>query len=112
MKKIKQTLLTLIVFTFIGIGNVNAQEQSNQTVIIKVYEFSANNNSKIMVIEPNGTIVELKLDKMLSSGEQNIIKIQNEINKWKNEGFIVDGISGGSGTNGVITTIILSKKEN
>lgn len=105
-------LLTLSVVTFLGMGNVSAQEQSNQTVIIKVYEFSANSNSKIMVIEPNGTIVEKKLDKMLTSGEQNIVEIQNEINKWKNEGFVIDGISGGTVTNGLITTIILSKKDD
>jgi hypothetical protein len=111
MNKTKHIILSLFVLIFLGIGSVTAQEQSKQTVIIKVYEFAANSNSKIMVIDPAGTVSEKELKKMLTSEEQNITVIQNEINKWKEKGFVIDGVSGGSVTSGLITTIILSFNE-
>lgn len=111
MKNVKLMLLTLTILLFLGIENVSAQDNNPQTVIIKIYEFAANNNSKILIIDPQGNIAEIDLKKMLTDNEQNIIPIQKEINKWKSEGFTIEGISGGSVMSGIITTIILSKKE-
>lgn len=110
----KNTILVLFAVTallFFPIGKVNAQEKNNQTVIIKVYEFTANSNSKIIVVKPDGTVEENKLNKIFTSGEQNAVDIQNEINKWRNEGFEIDGIAGGGLTTGIVTTIVLTKKE-
>lgn len=111
MKKVKLILVVVVAMLFLGIGSVNAQEKKQQIVIVKVYEFVANSTSRIMVIDPTGTVTEIELKKMLSSGEQNIIPIQKEINKWADKGFVIKGISSGSVTSGLITTIILSKDE-
>ena len=111
MKNLKLILLTLTTLLFLGVGNVNAQEKKPQTVIIKIYEFAANNNSKIVIIDPQGNIAEIDLKKLLTDNEQNIIPIQKEINKWKSEGFTIEGISGGSLASGIITTIFLSKTD-
>ena len=109
MKNVKLIFLAVTATLFLGIGNVSAQK--SETVIIKVYEFIASSNSKIMVIDPKGVVVETELKKMLTNGEQNIILMQKEIDKWKNEGFTIDGISGGTASTGLVTTIILSKNE-
>ncbi len=102
-------MLVVTAMLFLGMESVSAQK--SETVIIKVYEFVASNNSKIMVIDPKGVVVETELKKMLTKGEQNIILMQKEIDKWKNEGFTIDGTSGGTASTGLVTTIILSKKE-
>lgn len=111
MRKLRLILVTTIVALFLGMSNVNAQAKNSQIVIIKAYEFAASGKSKMTVTDPKGSVTEIKLSKILSSEEQNTIPIQKEINKWKNEGFVIEGVSSGFDAVGLITTIILSKDE-
>lgn len=119
MKKLKLTLVALTAILFLGVSNVNAQNKTPQTVIIKTVEESSGRDSKMFVIDPSGTLktAELKPLGFVKTFEQNLFfnstVLQTEINKWKSEGFEVDAMShSGYGTNTIIfTTIILSKKE-
>ena len=105
MKSLKLTVLAVASVLFLRMADLEAQE----TIIVKVYEFPANANSRIMVINPEGGVTEIELAKMLSPGEQNIILIQREIDKWKREGYKLTHTSAGGLPSGLITTFILEK---
>ncbi len=112
MKKVRLVLVAVVAMLFLGIGSVNAQEKTPQTVIIQMA--TELNGTKVMyfllVIEPNGNSYEIPVnednikDRKLVA-VNNFKVLQKEINKWKYEGFVIDGTSE---TNGYVN-IIMSK---
>lgn len=101
MEKIKLLLPIIAVMTFLGIGNVSAQEEKNpQTVIIQVYGESKGSeiDLSLLVTAPAGDSYEVPLGtRTLKNKKEFIINhskiLQKEIDKWKKEGFIVDDVS-------------------
>jgi len=116
MKNVKRILLTITVMLFLGVGNVNAQENEPQTVIINVYEFPTMFQSRVFVTQPDGNLKTFDLKKidyksMEDAIQNNNALIQTEINLWKKSGFEIDGFSNSAMGNARVTTIILSQKE-
>lgn len=115
MKNVKLILLTLTTLLFLGIESLSAQEKNSQTVIIRVFEHHRN-ESKMITTAPDGSTNVIKLTAVnalsFEGNENNSVIMQSEINKWKNQGFTLDNLSSLSNPTGaIITTIILSKKE-
>lgn len=117
MKNLKLTLVALTAILFLGMSNVNAQEQ--KTVVIKTYEFvGAFAKSKMVVTDPSGkttmTIMKtLNWGKIEDIAGENSVILQDEINKWKKEGYTIDALTSGSTGQAamMVTTVVLSKKE-
>lgn len=115
MKNVR-LMLAFIAILFLGMGNVNAQNVENQTVIIRVFEHNRGNSSKMIITSPDGStkLIDLATVNLNSfeGNENNSVIMQTEINNWKNQGFSIDGLTSQSNYIGaMITTIILSKKE-
>lgn len=116
MKNVKLILLVGTTMLFLGMGNVNAQQKESQTVIIRVFENTRGNSSKMIITSPDGSTNSIELETLninsFEGNENNSIIMQSEINNWKNQGFSIDGLSSLSNYVGaIITTIILSKDE-
>ena len=116
MKNVRLMVLATITTLFMGINNINAQEKEYQTVIIRTFECnSIPNSSHISITSPDGStkIIELNNFAMTIKNSEfdikNSIAIQSEINNWKKQGFIIDGVSNAVYSNALVTTIILSK---
>lgn len=113
MKKICLiTLLTLfmMVVSFKG----KAQNVDPETVILRVCEFATNVKSQILVIEPDGNLNSLLLEKVTSSNyEKSMVKnaqvLQQEINKWRKHGFEISGITSSMESANRYKLIILTK---
>lgn len=112
MKNIKLIVLAATAMLFLGIGNVNAQENNPQTVIIQVFPDldGAKLTPLLLVISPDGNSYEVSMNEVSVKTKKtatidNLKILQKEINKWKNEGFVIDGKSETSG----YINIIMSK---
>ncbi len=112
MKNVKLILVAVVAMLFLGVGNVSAQEKEAQTVIIQSYPEAHGTKltSLLLVIDPNGNSYEIPMNEMTVKNKKavwidNLKILQKEINKWKNEGFIIDGKSE---TNSYVN-IIMSK---
>ena len=113
MKKINLITVLLLLMTVVSF-QVSAQNVLPQTVIIRTFEASKKNSSMV-ITSPNGSIKSVELANVdiisFEGNKDNSVIIQSEINKWKSQGFTIDGLSSFSNYVGVIiTTIILSKK--
>lgn len=111
----KMKLAYLIVSTLLlmGISQVKAQN-TPQTVIIRMLETSTNTPPKIYVTDASGNTAQIKIDylnyKAIDTAiPNNNVKLQNEINKFKIEGFKIDGISNYSIGAAATTLVIMSK---
>lgn len=116
MENKKHLLLTLTLFLFLGIAQASAQEKDPQTVIIRAFEFSFREASRITVTNPDGSTktIELSLvdSRTLEGDAFNSVLIQSQINEWKKQGFKIDAMSTQvSDPARIVTTIILSKDE-
>ena len=116
MKNVRLMLLAITAMLFLGMGNISAQQKQEQTVIITIYEFSAIYKSRMIVVDPSGNskTVELKTITLKSLEETvaaNSISIQSEINKWKSEGYEIDGMTANTSGDSKTSMIILSKKD-
>lgn len=114
MKKINLIAVLILLMTVVSF-QVSAQNTQPETVIIRTFE--ANKKSSTMVVtSPDGSIKSIELTNVdivsFEGNQDNSVIIQSEINRWKSQGFTIDGLSSFSNYVGVIiTTIILSKKE-
>ncbi len=110
MKKLKLLLATFIAITVMSISHLNAQ-----TVIIRAIEFPMVYKSMMFVTDPNGETQTIELENLRKSMDKaianNNVIIQTQINNWKNEGYFINGISNYAMGDGMVTMIILSKKE-
>ena len=92
------TLATIAMF-YMGITTVNAQEKKPQTVIIQVYaEVSTKSILTLLVTAPNSDSYEIPMGEIgLKNRKEAIINnskiIQKEIDKWKNDGFVIEDAS-------------------
>lgn len=116
MKKVRLMLVAMIAILFLGIGNVSAQEKSTEMVIIRVIETSsAKIKPCITTTNSEGKVTKIELEKgWRDEFVNNQIHIQNELKKWKQEGYKISHLSTSgstSGDTGIIsfTTIILEK---
>lgn len=117
MKNTKRLLLTLTVFLCLGTSQGMAQEKTPQTVLIRAFELpplGGGRSSRITVTSPDGSFKSTDLTeidaKTYDGAATNSVIIQKEVDKWKKEGFEVDGLSTQTTiSGGMITTIILSK---
>ena len=113
MKNQKRVLLITVLFLFFGMVAATAQEKNPQTVIIRAFELPSK-ASHMTVTNPEGTIQTIELSvvdlKTFEGASGNSELIQAQINEWKKQGFVVDGLSTLSSlVGGIITTIVLSK---
>lgn len=109
MKNIKGLLLATMTMLFLGFGNVNAQESTSQTVIIRVLESPGVGLKPCIVItDSQGNSTKTELKKGLDESGENAVLIQNELNKWKNQGYKITEMST-AGETFFRTTIILEK---
>lgn len=114
MKDVRLMLLSVLAMLFLGMGNVNAQEKNEvQTVIMQVYPEvnGVKLTIALLVIDPEGNSYEIPMSELGAKNKKeatinNLKILQKEINKWKYEGFVIDGKSE---TNGYFH-IIMSKK--
>ncbi len=107
--KIKTVFLILSTLLFISINQAAAQN-TPQTVIIRMWEIPLGAPSRMYVTDPSGNTTQIKIDspnaKTLDTAiPNNHTTLQNEINKFKMEGFKIDGISNYSN----MILIIMSK---
>ena len=113
MKNLKIIVFTVIPFL---ISNQSySQEKTAHTVLIRTFEVFGGKQSKMVVITPEGETKTIELkeispkDYSIGSGENNI-EVQSEINHWKNQDFVLDGVSNTSVASVLITTYVLSKE--
>ncbi len=112
MKNIKLIVLTTMTMLFLGMGNVNAQEEPSKTVIIRVTEGSSSSAVKLGLVtidaEGNTNAIVLEKGHDLDVSASNGALIQKEIEKWKQEGYEIKHFST-SGETIFRTMIILEK---
>lgn len=110
MKNVKLMLVFTAMLIF-GMGNVNAQDNVSKTVIIRVTESLFRGKPSIITIDSEGKTSIVDLNGGLDETGANTIRIHQEINKWKKEGYEIDGISNSAiGETTMITLVILSKE--
>ncbi|HRO75518.1 MAG TPA: hypothetical protein PLP27_05170 [Crocinitomicaceae bacterium] len=115
MRKLKLVVIAVVAMLFLGINNVNAQEKSSEIVIIRVLETSASRTQPcITTTDSEGKVTKIELEKgWKDESVNNQILIQNELKKWKSNGYKITHLSTSGGTSGDIpiflTTIILEK---
>lgn len=100
MKNVKLILLTVTTILFLGMENANAQKKEAHTVIIQVYTEmdGAKNKMSLLVTATDEKSYEIPMNEVgLKNRKEATINnseiLQKEIDKWKNEGFVIDGIS-------------------
>lgn len=114
MKNVRLILLLVIAILFLGIGNVNAQENTSNTIIIRVTETPHKGDSRILTVDMEGMINIIELEKGWKDElGNNAILIQKEIVKWKQKGYKITHLSTSGASVGdppvFRTTIILEK---
>lgn len=105
----KLKIFFLIVVAFILVSTINAQN-TPQTVIIKIWEVEMNGVSKIYITDASGNTKIIELENITfktqeSAISNNNVKLQNELNKLKRDGFEIKSTY----QRGAYTTIIMSK---
>lgn len=115
MKKISLIALLTLVITGISFQSTAQDSKAPQTVIIRMSEFSAQVESSIITVHPDGTSDSQKISQTPPkhyeiNAPKNTLILHKEINKWKLKGFIIDGISN-SNSDFMITTIVILSKE-
>ncbi|MEO9258102.1 MAG: hypothetical protein ABI207_06955 [Crocinitomicaceae bacterium] len=111
MKNVRLMVLATIAMVFMGVANLSAQEQDQQTVIIRVFEFVMG-RSKMYVTQPNGDNVIVQLESPRNIDEaypKNDAILQTQINSWKKLGFNVNGMTSYPSNHAQVTVIILTK---
>jgi hypothetical protein len=112
MKKISLIALLTLMMTVVSFQG-KAQDKEPQTVIIRAFE-SFREGSKMVTTSPDGATKSIELTNVdivsFEGNESNSVIIQSEINYWRSQGYSIDGLSHSIAT-GIITIIILSKKE-
>lgn len=114
MKNLK--LLLCIAVLFLAITPIYAQDKTPQTVIIKTFELFIGKESQMVVTSPDGTSKNIQLQNVdsknyaIGTGNNNAI-VQSEIDRWKKQGFEIEGLSTTVSGALLLTTIILSKDE-
>lgn len=109
MKNLKVSAC-IILLLFLGTFSVNAQEEKTETVVIRATEFAGRTQRSGMVtIDAEGKIskVDLKRGGWDESGA-NAATIQKEIEKWKQEGYVITHYST-AGEAIFRTTVILER---
>lgn len=101
MKNVQLLVLTAIAMIAIGFSDVKAQNTEPNTVIIQVFGEMKNTDVafSLLVTPPDGSNTyevpmetqTLKNRKEVAIANTKIVQL--EINKWKKEGFVIDGIS-------------------
>ena len=114
MENKKRGFLLAALFLFLGMAWAAAQEKNPQTVIIRTFEFSFGEESRMTVTAPDGSTKVIELTfidaRTLYGDAENSVIIQSQINEWKKQGFDIDAVSSQtSDAAKIITTIILSK---
>jgi len=109
MKKISLILLTVTALLFLGTGSVNAQENSSKMVIIRVVE-GHGIKTGFVTIDSDGKTSKTALEKGhdVEISAKNGLLIQQELEKWKREGYKITHLAT-SGQEVSRTTIILEK---
>ncbi len=114
MKAINLIALFTLIMTMISFQGIT-QDKEPETVIIRVCEFSINVKSQILVIEPDGNVTKLLLEKVTSNNYEesmvnNAIVLQKEINKWRKQGFIISGMTSNMESGNRYQLIIMTKE--
>gem|GEM_PF-4969029 len=113
----KNALLITLLFLFFGMTAATAQEQTSQMVMIRAFELPAlggGKSSRMTVTSPDGSmkstdLIEIDSKSYAGAGDNSIV-IHQEIDRWRKQGFEVDGLSTQTTLyGGMITTILLSK---
>lgn len=113
--KMKSVLLIVVTFVLVGMSQINAQSNEPETVVIRMVESSL--KPQIIITKPEGTVVSIPLEKIRlnynndKAYENNSVLLQSEINKWKKEGFKIDGVTHSVYGDNFFTIIIMSKDE-
>ena len=109
MRNIKLMVLATITMLFMGIANLNAQENPSKMVIIRVIEtYGGGTKSTLITTDAAGKSSRIELEKGLDQSGNNAVIIQKEIQKWKQEGYKITQLAT-SGETLFHTTIILEK---
>ncbi len=111
--KMKTVFFIISTLLLMGVSTLAAQN-TPQTAIIRMVETSTNTPSKIYVTDASGNTVQIKIDYLNyktidTTIPDNNVKLQNEINKLKIDGFKIDGISNYSIGAAATTLVIMSK---
>ncbi len=101
MKNIQRLVVTAIAMITIGFSDVNAQDQQPNTVIIQVFgEMKGTDVAfSLLVTPPDGSnTYEVQMETRTLKNRKEVAinntkTVQLEINKWKKEGFVIDGVS-------------------
>lgn len=115
MKNVQLLVLTAIAMIAIGFSDVKAQDQQPNTVIIQVFGEMKGTDVvfSLLVTPPDGSnTYEVSMDTRTLKNRKEVTinntkTVQLEINKWKKEGFTIDGISTIGGAD--FLYIVLSK---
>lgn len=106
-------LVSSLVFSSFGINNndPNNPETNEGYTIIRTYEINGMVASKMITAYSDGNIETTPLKGLKAAYfEENIITIQNQLNKLKNNGYELISSNGGSSDNVVVNTYIFQKK--
>jgi hypothetical protein len=116
MKNVKLILLAVTTMLFFGMESVNAQEKSSEIVIIRVIETSSVKMPPcITTTDSEGKVTKIELEKgWRDELTNNQIHIQNELKKWKLNGYEITHLSTSGSSSGDVpisfTTIVLEKE--
>lgn len=109
MKNLKQLALIVVALIAIGFLDVKAQE----TVVIRTLETQVKlmGDTEIVTVTPDGRVEQTPLVKgpIPKVMKENSILIQNEIAKWRNQGFRTVSATAAAHENFLVTTYILEK---
>jgi len=114
--KMKTVFFIISTLLLMGVSTLAAQN-TPQTVIIRMWESVT--MSQIITTKPDGKVDRTPLQKgghyhkyyNEKSIENNSLLFQSEINKWKKEGFKIDGVTHSVYGDNFFTIIIMSKDE-
>ena len=113
MKKISLIALLMLMMTVVSFQG-KAQEIESETVIIRLIENYTRKDGVMSVTHAGKTneysdLPSLSTRNIQKSGDENAVILEQEINRWKKQGFQVTELAMSSGTAYIITTVILSK---
>jgi len=107
-----KNFMKLVLLCMISLWSLSVSGQTNSDVlIVRVYESSGNNSSKIMVLQGETVLKTIDGLKMLNGDnvEGNSIFISRILNDYLKQGYeIISSVSGGVGSS-LVTTYVLNK---
>ena len=115
MENIKKIAIALVavIFVFLLLGfttksNENAVQK--QFLIMRVVEVTAGGNSAITIVNENGEMEKIALEKVKEDGlSKNLIKVNGKLNDFLDQGYQLVSTTGGGDNYVFVTTYVFAR---